>query len=165
MSHLRCALCGRLVALSSFDPSDYEQDIVIVEMASLGRGRGFKVVGESSALGDQELMEVIAKRLRVLLNLIEGDESRSSEAETQRLLDEVEELQDDNSNLRLEFRKAKDEMADLEEERLSPEDYERILHTINETLLHFEDIEDLESAVETLIGEYLDAQEELGDEG
>ena len=40
-------------------------------------------------------------------------------------------------------------MADLKEERLSPEDYESILNTINETLLHFEDIEDLASAVET----------------
>ncbi len=75
-----------------------------------------------------------------------------------RLEDQVEELEDDNSTLRLELRKAKEKMADLEEERLSPEDYERILNTINETLLHFEDIEDLESAVETLIEEYLDAQ-------
>ena len=165
MTHVRCPLCGRLAALSSFDPSEYVQDIVVVEMASLGRARGFKVVGESSALGDQELMEMIVKRLRVLLNLIEGDKSSSSEAETQRLLDEVEELTDDNRTLRLELRKEKGERADLEKERLSPDDYERILDTINETLLHFEDIEDLESAVETLIGEYLDAQEELGDEG
>ena len=77
-------------------------------------------------------------------------------------MDEIEELQDDKSTLRLELRKAKEVM---EEERLSPEDYERILYTINETLPHFEDIEDLESAVEILIGEYLDAQEELGNEG
>ena len=165
MTHVRCPLCGRLAALSSFDPSEYEQDIVVVEMASLGRGRGFKVVGESSALGDQRLMEMIVKRLRVLLNLIEGDSPNPLGEENMRLEDQVEELEDDNRTLRLELRNARDDVVDLEEERLSPEDYERILYTINETLLHFEDIEDLESAVETLIGEYLDAQEELGDEG
>jgi hypothetical protein len=154
-----------LAALSSFDPSEYELDIVCVEMAGLGRGRGFKVVREFSALGDQELMAVIAKRLRVLLTLIEGDSPNPLGAEKMRLEDQVEELEDDNRTLRLELRKAKEKMADLKEERLSPEDYERILNTINETLLHFEDIEDLASAVETLIDEYLDAQEELGDEG
>jgi septal ring factor EnvC (AmiA/AmiB activator) len=165
MTHARCPLCGRLVALSSFDPSEYEKDIVVVEMTSLGRGRGFKVVREFSALGDQALMEVIAKRLRVLLNLIEGYKVSSSEAETQRLLDEIEELQDDNSTLRLELRKTRDVIEDLDEERLSTEDYERILQQINESLCNFEDIEDLDTAVETLVNEYLDILEELGDEG
>ena len=165
MTHLRCPLCGRMAALSSFDPSEYEQDIVMVEMASLGRGRGFKVVEESSALCDQELMEMIAKRLRELLFLIEGDSPNPLGTEKMHLEDQVEELEDDNRTLQLELRKAKEKMAGLEEERLSPEDYERILNTINETLFHFEDIEDLASAVETLIDEYIDAQEELGDEG
>jgi hypothetical protein len=153
-----------LVALSSFDPSEYELDIVCVEMAGLGRGRGFKVVREFSALGDHELMEVIGRRLRVLLNLIEGDESSSPLAETQRLLDEIEELQDDNSTLRLELQKARSVIEELDEERLSPEDYESMLHLINETLCDFEDIENLESAVETLVNEYQDILEELGDE-
>ena len=40
-----------------------------------------------------------------------------------------------------------------------------MLQLINETLSDSEYIEDLESAVETLVSEYLDALEELGDEG
>lgn len=163
MSHLRCPLCGRLVALSSFNPSTYEQDIVVVKMVSLGRGRGFKVVDESSALCDRELTEIIAKHIRELLDLIDGGELRSGEVENQHLLDEVEELQDDIRTLRVMLRKAKDEGVELEEERFPLEDYKRILDMINETLCDFEDIGDLGSAVETLIDEYLDALEELGD--
>ena len=163
MSHLRCALCGRLVALSSFDPSDYEQDIVVVKMASLGRGRGFKVVSQFSALGDQELMEVIAKRLRVLLRLIEGYSPKDHKAENASLDDQVEELEDDIKVLLPEMEAAKERIRELEKES---EGYGELLSMVNEALKHAydESFHDLCSAVEALIGEYDDLLEEAEDE-
>ena len=62
------------MALSSFKPENYEDDIQLVEMRSLGRGRGFKVVREYSALEDETLMTRISSRLHSLLNVIEIDE-------------------------------------------------------------------------------------------
>ena len=163
MSHLRCALCGRLVALSSFDPSDYEQDIVVVKMASLGRGRGFKVVSQFSALGDQELMEVIAKRLRVLLRLIEGYSPKDHKAENASLDDQVEELDDEVKALASELEAAKGRARELEKES---ERHGELLSMVNEALeLEYDEpFYELCSAVEALIEEYDDLLEEVEDD-
>ena len=72
-SYLSCPICGKLTPLDSFNPEDMEEDIQVVEMRSLGRGRGFEVVSRESALDDEELTSTVAARLHALLNLLEGE--------------------------------------------------------------------------------------------
>ena len=81
--------------MNSFNPEVYDDDITLVEMTSLGRGRGFAKTGEYSALDDAALMGRIADRLHALLKLIEGDKVDTIERENQRLLDSMEELEDE----------------------------------------------------------------------
>ena len=61
--------------MKSFNPEDYDDDITLVEMQSLGRGKGFTVTDEYSALDDRVLMDRIAMRLHALRGLIDGDEN------------------------------------------------------------------------------------------
>ena len=95
--YLSCPICGKLTPLSSFEPEDLEEDIMIVEMVSRGR-RGFEVVSRQSALDDPELMEVISERLRVLLRLLDDEgtalrrEENEEEAQLAKSEEENEEL-------------------------------------------------------------------------
>ena len=70
--YLSCPVCGKLTPLSNFDPEALDDDVVIVTMESRGR-HGFEVVDRRSALDDEELMNVIADRLRLLLSIVEGE--------------------------------------------------------------------------------------------
>jgi hypothetical protein len=71
MSQLLCPLCGRLVSLKYFDPSGFDDDIYVVEVKGLGRGKGVKVVGKYSILGeDDETVRLIGERSLTLLKLL-----------------------------------------------------------------------------------------------
>ena len=91
MSMLSCPLCGRLVSLRHFAPEDFDENIQVVSRRSLGRGRGFEVTGRYSVLDDEELMERIATRLHLLLNLIEGEDANPEKGE-----DEYEEAEEED---------------------------------------------------------------------
>jgi uncharacterized coiled-coil DUF342 family protein len=71
MTNLVCPLCGRRVNLKSFDPTEYDLDIITVEVAGLGRGRGFKEVSSSSILvpGDPTV-ELIKNRILDLSKML-----------------------------------------------------------------------------------------------
>ena len=45
-----CPLCGKFVSVSKYDPSGFEDDILLVQVRGLGRGKGVKVVGKYSLL-------------------------------------------------------------------------------------------------------------------
>ena len=72
MAQLICPLCGRLVALSIFDPSNFELDICTVVQTGLGRGRGFSVSDPVSVLGDKQITGLISDRCYKILGMIEG---------------------------------------------------------------------------------------------
>ena len=71
MTNLVCPLCGRRVLLKGFDPSGYDLDITAVEVAGLGRGRGFKKVSSSSILGPGDsTVELIKNRILDLTKML-----------------------------------------------------------------------------------------------
>ena len=129
MSMLSCPLCGRQVSRRLFAPEDLEEDIQVVERVSLGRARGFKVVGRPSVLDDKVLMGRIAARCHVILKLL-GQDQDIDEEKLQGLIDEYEEI------------------------------WEDCLIRINSALPEYEDFDDLEDAVKTLVKEYFEAQVE-----
>ena len=158
--------------MNSFNPEEFEDDITIVEMQSLGRGKGFTVTGEFSALSDEVLMGRIAKRLHALLGLIEGDdkkivkpeEMRLSELEREnwRLEDTVEELEDDLRSLSEELKSTR---TIISEQAAEKAEYDELLELVSEALsdVYEEEFEDLDSAVRSLVDEYSDTVEEAED--
>ncbi len=150
--------------MNSFNPESYDDDIIVVEMQSLGRGRGFKVVGEYSALGDEVLTRRIADRMRLILKLIEGDTQSPLMIRNTRLEDQVEELEDDVKAFRSELKVAKRRIRELEEG--DTERYDELLYMVNEVLgeVYAVGFSDLDSAVRALIEEYDDLVEESEDE-
>jgi hypothetical protein len=167
MTHVSCPLCGKLSHASSFHPENLGNDIEYVDMRSLGRGRGFQVTGRYTALGDPVLMGRISLRLHVLLRLIEGKEPLLNE-ENQRLLDAVEELEDEDRSLSEKLKKANQMIIKYEDTAEEEEDgYEELFSLVNNALsdVYDEEFDDLNSAVRTLIDEYDDLLEETEDEG
>jgi hypothetical protein len=77
LSHILCPLCGWNRALSSYDPTNYANDILIVSFKGLGRGKGFEVATEQSLFGeniDPVFYEMIRKRIAELHALFEDVE-------------------------------------------------------------------------------------------
>ena len=150
-----CPLCGRHVPEAVFDPSNFEDDVIAVEVSGLGRGRGFQVTDRYSILDEPTIIGLISDRCHRILHLVDEvgylppDEyralratldswvkyARGLEVENQRLRDELEEEEDD------------DEYEDDDEED-SPL-VARLLRKINrETSFEFDS---LESAVMFLL--------------
>jgi len=166
MTHISCPLCKKLSHVSTFHPENLDNDIEYVEMRSLGGRRGFQVTGRYSALGDTELMGRISTRLRELQRLIDGKEV-SMDEENQRLLDTVEELEDDARDLSEKLEKANQAIAKYEDTVEEGDDEkEDMLSLINEALstVYHEAFDDLDSAVRALVDEYHDAVEEAEDQ-
>jgi hypothetical protein len=86
MSLWICPLCGKQVSIKYYDPSDFDDDIMIIQLRGLGRGRGFEVVSEHSLFEDKdtELLDLISDRVAILYNLLyenNGDDEDEDEAE------------------------------------------------------------------------------------
>jgi len=121
-----------------------EDDIQIVEMRSLGRGRGFEVVSRESALDDPELTSTIAARLRVLLRLLddEGTETRDVRGEKE----EVASLRREENELEAQLANSDEENEELKALEASVENCLRLLNN------HLGELFDnLEEAVEYLV--------------
>ena len=151
--------------MNSFNPEKYNDDIIVVDMQSQGRARGFKVVNEYSALGDEVLTRRIADRMRLILKLIEGDTQSPLMIRNTRLEDQVEELEDDVKAFLSELKVAKKRIRELEEG--DTERYDELLYMVNEVLgeVYAVGFSDLDSAVRALIEEYDHLVEESEDEG
>ena len=72
MSQFICPLCGKFVSVRYLDPSDFEDDILLVQVRGLGHGKGVEIVEKSSLLnGDNpELLELISDRVAVIYDLL-----------------------------------------------------------------------------------------------
>ncbi len=146
--YLVCPLCGKLAHLNCFNPDDYDDDIKCVEMRSLGRAKGFEVTKRFSALGDEELMNMISSRCYAILKIV-GEEVTETFMVTDvenRLRDKIVELQ---SSL------------DSYEEEM-----DGILAKVNDVLIDIyeEEFVNLEKAMDALITEYQEVMEEAEDE-
>ncbi|GAG89461.1 unnamed protein product [marine sediment metagenome] len=86
MSQFICPICGKFVSVRYYDPSDFEDDILLVQVRGLGHGRGVEIVEKYSLLnGDNpELLELISDRVAVIYDL---------------LYEEVEEAEEDINDL------------------------------------------------------------------
>ncbi len=164
--YLMCPLCGKLAHLNCFTPDEYSDDIECVEMRSLGRAKGFEVSARFSALGDEELMDMISSRCRAILKIV-GEEITDKPSVT-KLEKELKKWQNEALELREVEGQLKDEIAELKE---SLDEYEEeedaLLVQVNDALsdVYDEGFSDLESAVESLIVDYHEAVEEAEDAG
>jgi hypothetical protein len=128
----------------TYDPSDYEDEIKLVFMTSLGRGRGFKTIGEETLAEDTELYSTITDRLDLL------HQAHCSKKSPNKLLDTKEELTDELDQIQVEVDKRDKAM----------------LQKVNNVLIElgYDEHTSLDEAVDLLIGEYLDLLEEGEDE-
>jgi len=151
--------------MNCFNPEEYDNDIIVVEMQSLGRGRGFEKTGEYSALDDEDLTGRISERLRKLLLVMNGDSGNRDTVDGTILEDQVEEFEDEKQALKTELDLARRKIEELDKANEESESLEELLFKINEVLgdTYDEDFVDLESAVGALIDEYHDAVEEAED--
>ncbi len=155
--YLMCPLCGKLAHLSCFTPDEYSEDIECVEMRSLGRARGFEVSARFSALGDEELMDMIASRCRAILKIV-GEEvtEKSSVAALKKKLGE---WRNEALGLRDEIVELQKSLDDFEEE------FDELLERANVVLteIYEEPFSTLDAALKALITECREAMEELED--
>ena len=164
--YLVCPLCGKLAHLSCFTPDEYSEDIECVEMRSLGRARGFEVSARFSALGDEELMDMISSRCRAILKIV-GEEV-TEKASVAALEKKLEKWRKEALGLREVESQLREEIVELE---ASADGYEEKMDAIrvqvNEALsdVYDEDFSDLEEAVGALISDYHEAVEEAEDAG
>ncbi len=84
MSQLMCPLCGKFVSVRYYDPSDFEDDILLVQVRGLGRGKGVEIEATYSLLdgGETYLLGLIRDRVAILYNLLfedKGDDENEDE--------------------------------------------------------------------------------------
>ena len=75
MSQFICPMCGKFASVRYFDPSDFEDDILLIQVRGLGRGKGVEIVEKYSLLdgGNPELLDLISDRVAVLYDLLYED--------------------------------------------------------------------------------------------
>ena len=84
MTLFGCPICGKNSSYSKYNPINFNDDILGIEVRGLGRGRGFEVTERYSLLGDTWLTGLISHRCRQTLRIIEGVEPASA-SEVQQL--------------------------------------------------------------------------------
>ncbi|MCK5643722.1 MAG: hypothetical protein KAJ19_23175 [Gammaproteobacteria bacterium] len=67
MSHIRCPMCGKDSAFSTFDPENLDVDIYIRQVTGLGRGRGFSPGPDESVFGDDHYTPKVMDKCMELL--------------------------------------------------------------------------------------------------
>jgi len=95
MSQFICPLCGKFVSVRYYDPSNFEDDILLVQVRGLGHGRGVEVVEKYSLIdgSDPELLELISDRVAVIYDMLYENEESEEESPVD-LEDEDEDIND-----------------------------------------------------------------------
>jgi hypothetical protein len=118
MSFVVCPLCGRMVSLRTFNPQSLDLDVYVQNVKGLGRGRGFKVVEKSSALGVPSVTRPIKGRVLDLSMMLykEGLLSKEEVAERFGLLSpkDREVLEDERDALRADLEETEGRLKDAE---------------------------------------------------
>ena len=75
MSQFICPTCGKFVSTRYYDPTNFRDDILLVQVRGLGRGKGVEIVEKYSLLdgSDPELLDLISDRVAVLYDLLYED--------------------------------------------------------------------------------------------
>ena len=69
MTSIVCPLCGKHSPLGNFHPEKMDDDIYLVSVRGLGRGRGFAVAETRSAIEDDEseiLSSIVNRALEII---------------------------------------------------------------------------------------------------
>lgn len=79
MSQFICPTCGKFVSVRYYDPSNFEDDILLVQVRGLGHGKGVEIVKKYSLLdgSDPELLDLISDRVAVIYDMLYDDEEES----------------------------------------------------------------------------------------
>jgi chromosome segregation ATPase len=158
----RCPTCGLLKSTKTYEPTNFDNDISLVYMSSLGRGKGFQIIGEASIEDDSETLMLIKQRIATLHNYLNGPEIN----EIDKLAGTVEELKEELCTCKKDLKAANKQVTELESVLGEHGDSEEELVDLivdalgDATKIVFED---LESAVEALIEVYHDLREEYDD--
>ena len=62
MPMMSCPLCGKMSSIERYNPNIFADDIFIVEVSGLGRGRGFEVTNRGSIFSAHYRMDPIIDR-------------------------------------------------------------------------------------------------------
>jgi|WetSurMetagenome_2_1015567.scaffolds.fasta_scaffold186214_2 hypothetical protein len=117
MSHIRCPLCGKNSALSTFHPEDIELDLKLIQFHGRGRGGGFSKGEEYSVLHDESYARPVGLKVLQLTKMfidaemldmteVEGNLGIDRESENNALLavggmlDENKKFRDENEYLK-----------------------------------------------------------------
>ena len=75
MSLWQCPICGKRNSIKLYDPTDFDNDIFLIKVRGLGRGKGFEITKKYSLLKGEnpELLELISDRVAVLYDLLYED--------------------------------------------------------------------------------------------
>lgn len=105
MSLWICPLCGKQCSINLYDPTNFENDILIILKRGLGKGKGFEEVERYSLLdgSDPELLDLISDRVAVIYDLLYEDVK----------IDESEvDLEDEDEKAEVDF----ESLSDLDKE-------------------------------------------------
>ncbi len=77
MSQVKCPLCGKFNSIALYDPSNFDDDILVVKFRGLGRGKGFEIAEKYSLLdgSDPALLNLISDRVAVVHDFLFEDRS------------------------------------------------------------------------------------------
>src|SRR5208337_1590492 len=57
MPMMSCPLCGKMSSMERYNPNRFADDIFVIEVTGLGRGRGFEVTTRDSIFGIHNRMD------------------------------------------------------------------------------------------------------------
>jgi len=127
MDHLQCPICGKYSSIGLYDPSNFEDDILIVKFRGLGRGKGFEIADKYSLFdgSDPDLLDLISDRVAVIYDLLyeddEGDEEEEGETEDDDKDDEsLSELEKVLRIIEAEDDDEGEDINELDEEMIDP---------------------------------------------
>jgi len=108
-----CPLCGKHNSIKHYDPTNFDNDILIILLRGLGKGQGFEEVERYSLLdgSNPELLDLISDRVAVIYDLLYEDVED----------DETEDEDDDESlcELEKELRRSEEDEEDDDARALS----------------------------------------------
>jgi len=75
MSQFICPTCGKFVSTRYYDPTNFRDDILLVQVRGLGRGKGVEIVEKYSLLdgSDPELLDLISDRVAVIYDMLHAE--------------------------------------------------------------------------------------------
>jgi len=122
MSQVICPLCGKFVSVRHYDPSGFEEDILLVQVQGLGRGKGVEIVEKYSLLNGEnpELLDLISDRVAVIYDL---------------LYEETEETEDNEEESDTRQHESLTELDELDKEILSAEEEYEDINDLDEDIL------------------------------